>query len=280
YLLDGYRSGITPNPDVMCNREIKFGAFLQQARAEGFDFVATGHYARRREDGPFVRLLEGVDKSKDQSYFLALLQQRQIRYALFPIGELLKTEVRSLASEAGLPNATRKDSQGICFIGQVRIGDFLRAFMEDSPGPIVDLEGRQLGLHRGLHFYTLGQRQGLRVASNTPHKAYVVVEKRPETNALVVALDEPSTPGLYAQSALLGSVSCTTVPLDTRRELLARPRYRASAIPATYEPRPDGTARITFHTPQRALTPGQICALYDGDEVLGGAVFTQVDPLR
>jgi tRNA-specific 2-thiouridylase len=172
YLLQGYESGVTPNPDVMCNREIKFGVFLEYARAQGFNAVATGHYARRRQrvDGSWD-ILEGLDKSKDQSYFLALLRQEQIAAARFPVGDLHKSEVRQLAAQRTLVTATKKDSQGICFIGNVRMADFLRAFVPDKPGPIKNLTGALLGAHRGLHLYTLGQRRGIGVPSNTPSEA-------------------------------------------------------------------------------------------------------------
>ena len=175
YLLDGYARGLTPNPDVMCNREIKFGVFRAWARDHGFTAVATGHYARRVEragPGPRHALLEGADKNKDQSYFLALLQPEQLADARFPIGDLAKPELRALAREAGLPTAEKKDSQGICFIGEVKMADFLRAYVPDAPGPIVRADdGRVLGEHRGLHFYTLGQRKGIGVPSNTDHRA-------------------------------------------------------------------------------------------------------------
>ncbi len=280
YLLEGYQQGVTPNPDVMCNREIKFGAFLDIALAEGFDGVATGHYARILRDTATgtKELHMGRDPSKDQSYFLALLQAAQVERAHFPVGHLLKSEVRALAAEAGLPNAARKDSQGICFIGQVRMSDFLRAFVPDNPGEVVDTSGRVVGHHRGLHLHTLGQRRGLGVPSNTPHKAYVVVAKQSGENRLVVGFDEADTPGLFAQSALLTSLSWAGKPPEERSiAITARPRYRAPAAPAELEIAPCGTrATITFEKPQRALTPGQICAIYSGERLLGGAVFAEI----
>jgi tRNA-specific 2-thiouridylase len=277
YLLKGYQDGITPNPDVMCNREMKFGVFLDHALREGFDAVATGHYARRRKNSDGTcDILEGVDKNKDQSYFLALLRQDQIQRARFPIGDLPKPEVRKIADSLGLATAAKKDSQGICFIGKVKMSDFLRAFVPDKPGPIVRLDGRVLGEHRGLHLYTLGQRKGIRVASNTPNEAYVVIQKRPATNELVVAFDRPDTPGLYATGCLLSGLSFTNRIPDRPVRLLARPRYRAPAAPAVFEPGPEGTAHLRFNQPQRALTPGQICALYDGETLLGGGVFAEI----
>ncbi len=277
YLLKGYQDGVTPNPDVMCNREMKFGVFLELARELGFAAVGTGHYARRaqREDGSWD-ILEGVDKTKDQSYFLALLRQEQVAAARFPVGELRKGEVRELARRHGLVTAGKKDSQGICFIGDVKMSDFLRAFVPDRPGPIKDRTGRVLGEHRGVHFYTLGQRRGLRVPSNTPHEAYVVVEKRASANELIVAFDQPETAGLYARRCRLTSLSFINCPLDGVLRIAAKPRYRAPAAAVRFESGTDGTALLEFDEPQRALTPGQICALYDGERLLGGGVFQEV----
>lgn len=289
YLLGGYRGGITPNPDVMCNREMKFGVFLDYARAQGFDGIATGHYARlqRRDDGA-CDLLRGADPAKDQSYFLALLNQDQIAASHFPIGHLLKSEVRAEAVRCGLPNARKKDSQGICFIGDVKMSDFLRAFIEDDPGNIVDVSGRVLGRHRGLHLYTYGQRKGLGVASPVYKEAYVVVGKRPERNELVVGLERPDTPGLHARRAVVGDLHWTRERFFERaRRLEAQPRYRHAGVPALIEPwsgegagggapRSRDAVLVTWDEPQRALTPGQVCAFYDGDVLLGGGFFQEV----
>jgi tRNA-specific 2-thiouridylase len=274
YLLKGYQNGITPNPDVVCNREMKFGVFLEFARDQGFDAIATGHYARRVEaaDGSWD-IYEGADKTKDQSYFLALLRQDQIRAARFPLGDLAKSEVRSLATRFGLVTATKKDSQGICFIGEVKMSDFLRAYVPDNPGPIRNRGGQTVGEHRGLHLYTLGQRRGVGAPSNTPHQSYVVVEKRFATNELIVAFDCPDTEGLYSVRCRIGSLSFTNRSLDHSATLLAKPRYRAKATAVRFEPVGDGSAILKFAEPQRALTPGQICALYDGEKLLGGGVF-------
>jgi tRNA-specific 2-thiouridylase len=277
YLLRGYQNGVTPNPDVMCNREMKFGAFLARAKASGFEAVATGHYARRvrHEDGSWD-ILEGVDKNKDQSYFLALLTQSQIISARFPIGELQKSEVRKLASEFSLATATKKDSQGICFIGDVKMSDFLRTFVPDKPGLILDRQGKVLGEHNGLHLYTLGQRKGLRVPSNTRHEAYVVVEKRVHANELIVAFDRRDTERLYARRCKIGNISYTNQKLPARANIAARPRYRAKASAVEFQAREEGTAMLQFEEPQRAITPGQICALYDGEILLGGGIFEEV----
>lgn len=279
YLLDGYARGLTPNPDIMCNREIKFGVFRAWARDHGFGAVATGHYARRAGPTPSApaefSLLEGADPNKDQSYFLALLSQDQLRDARFPIGDLQKPELRRLAREAGLPTAEKKDSQGICFIGEVRMADFLRAYVPDAPGPIVRAsDGRLLGEHRGLHFYTLGQRRGIRVPSNTDHQAYVVVGKRAADRALLVAFDQPDAPGLFQTEVRVHSLSWIGAPLEAERALEGRVRYRDPRVPLVFFPEGGGTARVRFHEPQRGLASGQILAFYDGPRLLGGGVYS------
>jgi tRNA-specific 2-thiouridylase len=270
YLLDGYAQGLTPNPDVRCNREIKFGVFAAWARDQGYGAIATGHYARKEGDG----LHEGADPNKDQSYFLALLQADQIRAAHFPLGALTKPEVRRRARAAGLPNADKKDSQGICFIGQVKMPDFLRAYVPDRPGPILRAaDGRELGRHRGLHYYTLGQRRGIRVPSNTEGRAYVVVGKRAADHALLVAFDEPAAPGLFQREIRVHGLSWTGEPVAAARSLEGRVRYRDPRVPLEFLPEGAGTALIRFAAPQRALARGQILALYEGSRLLGGGVY-------
>ena len=301
YLLDGYARGLTPNPDMMCNREIKFGVFRGWAREHGFDAVATGHYARRVEGAtvgaqsccaPEVEskatraqqacaptaseflLLEGADKNKDQSYFLALLSQEQLRAARFPIGHLTKPELRALARDARLPTAEKKDSQGICFIGEVKMADFLRAYVPDAPGPIVRaIDGRELGRHRGLHFYTLGQRKGIGVPSNTDHEAYVVVGKRATDRALLVAFDQPEAPGLFQREVRVHSVSWLNEPVRERRSLEGRVRYRDPRVAIELTPESNDSATIVFHEPQRGLASGQVIAFYDGERLLGGGIY-------
>ena len=277
YLLKGYQTGITPNPDAMCNREMKFGVFLELAKAAAFQAVATGHYARRQRqaDGSW-EILEGVDKSKDQSYFLALLQQSQIAAARFPVGELQKAEVRKMASAFNLVTAGKKDSQGICFIGEIKMRDFLRNFVSDNPGPIRTRQGMELGQHRGLHLYTLGQRKGVGVPSNTRNEAYVVVEKRLAANELIVAFDRLDTEGLYARRCRVGSLSFTNRRIPDRAQIAAKPRYRAKATSLLFEALGEKSAILEFEEPRRALTPCQICALYEGEQLLGGGVFEEI----
>jgi len=289
YLLDGYQRGLTPNPDVMCNREMKFGVFANYARAEGFAAVATGHYARRVErvapnalsqanalgaTRSTFALLEGIDKNKDQSYFLALLSQAQLAAARFPIGDLTKPELRALAADAHLPTAAKKDSQGICFIGEVKMADFLQTYVPDHPGPIVRAtDGKVIGGHRGLHYYTIGQRRGIRIPSNTDDKAYVVTGKRAADHALLVAFDGPEAPGLWTNECHVHSVSFIGDPVTVQRRIECKVRYRDPRVFIEFAPGPDRIAAVRFEQPQRALASGQIMALYDGEQLLGGAVF-------
>jgi len=269
-LLDGYAGGLTPNPDAQCNREIKFGVFAAWARDHGFAAVATGHYARR--DGDL--LYEGADLNKDQSYFLALLAPEQIRAAHFPLGRLTKPEVRRRARAAGLANADKKDSQGICFIGQVKMQDFLRAYVPDRPGPILRAaDGRELGRHRGLHFYTLGQRKGIGVPSNTDRQRYVVVGKRAADDALLVAFDEPGAPGLFQSEIRVHSLTWAGEPVTVPRPLEGRVRYRDPRVPLEFLPEGPDRALIRFAAPQRALASGQVLALYQGSRLLGGGIY-------
>jgi tRNA-specific 2-thiouridylase len=279
YLIEGYRSGITPNPDVWCNREMKFGVFLDYALSQDFGFVATGHYARRRTltDGT-AAILRGADPNKDQSYFLSLMTQWQASHALFPTGEMLKPEVRDVARRFNLPVSEKKDSQGICFLGQVKMSDFLRHYVADSPGEIVDTEEKLLGHHQGLHLYTLGQRKGHGIASPRSGMAYVVVGKDLVKNRLIVGWDNLESGGLYSRMCTISTLSALNEPFDKKRLVDAQPRYRAKAEPAVVEPLSNGTLRLEFQRPQRAISPGQICAFYEGGRMLGGGVFETVEP--
>lgn len=274
YLVDGYKRGITPNPDMMCNREMKFGIFQDYALKNGFDGIATGHYVRKatNQDGT-QDLLEGLDKNKDQTYFLALLRQEQIRHALFPVGELDKPRVRELAQEIALPNANKKDSQGICFLGDMNISRFLEHYIEDKPGNIVNTDGKVLGQHRGLHRYTTGQRRGIGVPSNTDNEFYVVTQLDMERNELVVAFDNPDSPGLFTNEVEVYGLSFVNQPITEECRLLAKPRYRDPSQAVTYTPLDNDRAKVIFDEPQRALSSGQILALYDGDKLLGGGFY-------
>lgn len=276
YLVDGYARGLTPNPDVMCNREMKFGVLLDWALENGFSGVATGHYCRKRERGAGGhQLLEGLDANKDQSYFLCMLRPQQLERARFPVGDYLKPDLRRMARERGLPNAGKKDSQGICFIGEVRINDFLEKFIPESPGPIVHLQdGRMLGEHRGLHRYTLGQRRGIGVPSNADNEFYVVVAKRIETNELVVAFESARPDPIWHNAIDLHQIQWLGVdPVHSDEDIEVRVRYRDPRVAARFITTGSNSARLEFAEPQRALACGQICALHRGDQVIGGAVF-------
>jgi tRNA-specific 2-thiouridylase len=289
YLLDGYQRGLTPNPDIMCNREIKFGVFRHWARDHGFSAVATGHYARRIEltntpgdsrgdveqsTKARFALIEGADKNKDQSYFLSLLSQDQLSDARFPIGHLPKPELRRLAAEAGLPTAAKKDSQGICFIGEVKMQDFLRQYVPDLPGPILRAtDSKLIGEHRGLHYYTLGQRKGIGVPSNTDNQAYVVVGKRAEDNALLVAFDSADAPGLFQTEVRVHALQWNSAPITSRCRLEGRVRYRDPRVAIEFTPLSTDSALIRFDEPQRGLASGQILAIHDGERLLGGGVY-------
>ncbi|MEX0331427.1 MAG: tRNA 2-thiouridine(34) synthase MnmA [Puniceicoccaceae bacterium] len=274
YLVDGYSRGLTPNPDVMCNREMKFGVLLDHALDNGFDAVGTGHYCRRVDGPTGPQLLEGIDDNKDQSYFLCMIRPDQLERARFPVGDLKKPELRELARKIGLPNAGKKDSQGICFIGEVKINDFLEKFIPEKPGPIVNMEGTVLGEHKGLHRYTLGQRRGIGIPSNADNEFYVVVAKRMESNELVVAFESAKPDPIWHPGIHLHQISWLVPDPPTGTvELEAKVRYRDPRVPARFEPDASGGGKLTFKDPQRALASGQICALYNGPQVLGGGVY-------
>lgn len=276
YLIEGYRAGYTPNPDVLCNREMKFGVFLDYALEQGFEYVATGHYARRLETPQGSFILRGRDPNKDQSYFLSLMRPGQIAKAMFPLGDLLKPEVRALADKYGLPTARKKDSQGICFIGQVKMSDFLRHYLPDKPGKIVDTEGRILGEHQGLHLFTMGQRKGHGIASPREGIAYVVVGKDVKRNFLILGYEEASTRGPVCLPC--GCRRHLQHPVASAPRVMAQPRYRAKAEWAACEYLEEGRVRLSFETPLRALAVGQVCAFYDGGKLLGGGFFESIEP--
>ena len=274
YMVDGYKRGITPNPDVMCNRRMKFGKFLDFAKSRGCDVVATGHYCASTENFDGTKdLLMGADPSKDQSYFLAMITQAQLQSASFPIGSLLKSEVREIAKMNGLPNCDKKDSQGICFLGKIKIQDFLREFIEEKPGDIINAEGKTVGRHKGLFNYTIGQRKGIGVPSNTDNKNYVVVAKDFENNALRIDFDSPTQPDLWKTEVEVENINWINKELAEETEIETRVRYRDGLVKSKFMPLADGTAKVEFSEPQRAIASGQILALYSGNTLLGGAVY-------
>jgi len=276
YLVNGYCEGLTPNPDVWCNREMKFGVFLDYALSQGFEAVGTGHYARRRVlSSGQAAILRGADPNKDQSYFLSLMTAFQVKHALFPTGEMLKPEVRETARRFALPVAEKKDSQGICFLGQVKMSDFLAHYLPDKLGEIVDTNGRVMGVHRGLHFYTIGQRKGHGVASPRDGMAYVVVGKRFAENRLVIGWDQENTEGLYSQKCVVGSITSINEEISGLTQVEAQPRYRAKAELANVVGLAQGRIELEFKKSQRAIVPGQIMAFYDGGRLLGGGVVEE-----
>jgi len=283
YFLEEYRRGRTPNPDVMCNREIKFGEFLQKALTLGADYVAMGHYARVEETGGEFRLLRGVDRNKAQSYFLHQLNQEQLSRAMFPIGHLTKPEVRRIAEEAGLHTARKKDSTGICFIGERNFKEFLQQYLPAQPGDMVDIVTGQIkGRHDGLMYYTLGQRQGLGIGGSGTGEPWFVADKDLERNILYVVQGDKH-PSLYSvglQATDVNWITPSLVKEGVTFRCTAKFRYRQPDQGVTVTPLPGGEVRVEFDEPQRAVTPGQSVVFYDGEVCLGGGIIDRVRKLQ
>lgn len=289
YLLREYQAGRTPNPDVMCNKEIKFGLFFDWARKRGADYVATGHYARKAESAKknFVRvgarlrvkrqnfflatgLLRSVDSAKDQTYFLWTLTPEHLAHTLFPIGGYLKSEVRQLAKKFKLPTAEKKDSQGICFLGQVDMGEFLETYLPKKSGPVISESGQIIGEHHGVQFYTLGQRHGFTITATNPNaEPYYVVAKDSKKNTLTVAPQAISVPG----AVQLGEINWISgqAPSETKN-YQARIRHRGELLPCRIKITKPGEGEIIFSKTTPLIAPGQSVVLYDRNLVLGGGV--------
>ena len=272
-----YRAGRTPNPDVLCNAEIKFKAFLDHAMALGAERIATGHYARVEERNGAFALLKGLDPGKDQSYFLHRLTQAQLARSLFPVGHLDKSEVRRIAREAGLPNHAKRDSTGICFIGERPFREFLSRYLPREPGPIATPEGEALGEHVGLMYYTIGQRQGLGIGGRREGagEPWYVAAKDLSTNTLTVVQghDHP----LLRRSRLRADDASWVggkPPVAPAGELAAKTRYRQADSACRMRLEDDGAFELDFGEPQWAVTPGQSAVLYRGEECLGGGVIS------
>ncbi|MDO8633293.1 MAG: tRNA 2-thiouridine(34) synthase MnmA, partial [Candidatus Wildermuthbacteria bacterium] len=263
YLIEGYKKGITPNPDIMCNKEVKFGLFFEKATKLGANFVATGHYARMQEG----KLLQAVDKNKDQSYFLSFIKVGVLSKVLFPVGNYTKPQVRALAKKFGLPNAERKESQGICFIGKLDFTDFLKQHIPLEPGNIVDTKGTVLGKHQGLALYTIGQRKEIRLSGGP----WYVAEKDYKTNTLVVSKDEKELGKKEAQITSMNWLS--DVLPEESQSVDVKIRYRTSSVPASLQKLNTKNYKLVFEQPQRAVTPGQFAVLYKGEQLLGGGVI-------
>lgn len=272
YFISEYQAGRTPNPDVLCNREVKFGAFLRFAKAHGADTTATGHYARRVDDDSGVpHLLRGVDSGKDQTYFLWTLTGEQLSYSLFPVGDSRKEEIRKEAERRGLPVFEKRDSQGVCFLGHIDIKEFLSHYVTLTPGIVQSEDGKVVGSHDGVIIYTIGQRHGFTLdtkgTDSTPH---YVVKKSIVTNTLVVSTTPPtkeSEVGLLLHSVLVRS---SVAPGDT---ILYQTRYRQTPHPATVTSRANETLTITPEGEYEAAASGQSCVLYQGEECIGGGII-------
>lgn len=272
YFVKEIKQGRTPNPDVMCNKEIKFKVFLDKSLSLGADMIATGHYARVVLESGQYKLLKGLDTTKDQSYFLNTLGQYELSKTLFPIGNLEKSEVRKIAKEISLPNADKPDSQGICFVGEIDVNSFIEAFVGENEGNIITEEGQIIGKHKGLYYYTIGQRKGLGIGGGIP---YFVIDKDLDNNNLIVSkgLDPES---LYKKFVLINELSFTNnnnIPLFPL-ECMAKIRYRSNDVDCIVynTDRPD-VLKVTFLKEQRAITKGQFLVLYKGQELIGSGIM-------
>lgn len=276
YFLSEYRLARTPNPDVMCNKEIKFKAFLEYAEKLGADYIATGHYARLIEDENGQKImLKGIDDNKDQTYFLSGLTQKQLEKVLFPLGDYKKSEIREIAQKYDLKTANKKDSTGICFIGERNFNEFLSKYIPAQKGDIVDINGKQLGIHNGLMYYTIGQRKGIGLGNSKDGtgEPYFVVDKKLETNELVVAQGDDKL--LYSKALIANNFNFIN-SIEFPFECGVKFRYRQKDVKAVITKINDEEYRIDFEEPQRAVTLGQIAVIYNGDICLGGGIIDKV----
>ncbi len=274
HFLAEYKAGRTPNPDILCNKEIKFKAFLDYAKQRGADYIATGHYARVGQTHAW-QLLKGLDPQKDQSYFLYTLGQTQLAHSLFPVGELKKQTVRDIAHKAGFINHAKKDSTGICFIGERKFKTFLNEYLPAKPGVIETVNGTHIGEHDGLMFYTLGQRQGLKIGGqkNTSEAPWYVVAKDISRNALIVGQGQEH-PLLYTTSLTATQVHwIQPAPVCFPLRAAAKTRYRQADQACVIEQLDEQEYQVTFSEPQRAVTPGQSVVFYQSNECLGGGII-------
>ncbi len=276
HFLTEYNSGRTPNPDILCNKEIKFKAFLNYVHLLGGEYIATGHYARCRkaDDGSF-QLVKGVDNSKDQTYFLYTLGQEQLSQTLFPVGEIIKDEVRDIAQDNNLVTFNKKDSTGICFIGERKFKEFLSKFLPAQKGEIHDENGIKIGMHDGLMYYTIGQRQGLGIGGvkNRPEVPWFAAQKDLENNVLI-AVQGHNHPLLFKQSLKAIELSwCAGFATDDKFKCKAKVRYRQQDQACEVSVNADGSVNVVFEEAQRAITPGQSVVFYDGDVCLGGGII-------
>mgnify|MGYP001577908506 CR=1 FL=1 len=274
YMFREYKAGRTPNPDIQCNKLIKFPLFLKRARKMGADFIATGHYIKIK-NGKIQKLYQAKDKTKDQSYFLWTLGQEQLKYCLFPIGDYLKSEVRQMAKKLGLINAQKKGTSGICFIGEVKIQEFLKKRIKEKPGEIITTEGNVVGRHPGIFYFTIGQRRGLGVSGKKP---YYVAAKDVKNNTLIVAEGE-NNPALYKKEIELKEVNFINRQAATKKRqlVLARVRYRQPLSQAVICKK-SGNYNLIFKKPQKFVAPGQSAVFYNkSGELLGGGIISRCD---
>jgi len=275
YLIEEYKAGLTPNPDVMCNKAIKFGVFFEWAMKNGADFVATGHYAQvklNKKTGQY-EMLAGIDKNKDQTYFLWTLTQTQLAKTLFPVGGLEKSEVRNLARKFKLPNSERKDSQGLCFIGRIDFKDFLKSFLPLKPGEVLDEKGQKIGEHEGVLFYTIGERHGFKVLADSPSKKpYYIIGKDIEKNLLIVSQNPEKSSGDKKEIALEKIGWTLDEEPDLKKTYQARIRYRQELQDCSLKKEGENFS-VIFKEPQVTATSGQSLVIYDKEVCLGGGVI-------
>lgn len=276
YFLKEYKSGRTPNPDVLCNREIKFGPFLQQAKALGADYIATGHYCGIRHENGVHYLTKAVDQGKDQTYFLNQLNQAQLQDVLFPLADLPKEEVRKIALQYDLATAEKKDSTGICFIGERNFKEFLKGYLPGQAGDIVDINGNKVGRHDGLMYYTIGQRRGIGLGGTADNQErWFVVSKDLENNRLIVSHGDQSV--LMSKSLVSYAVNWIPhTPTQKQFDCYAKFRYRQPEQKVSVTLHDDGKVFVKFFEPQRAVTEGQYVVFYDGNLCLGGGIIDEV----
>ncbi len=274
--LSEFKLGRTPNPDILCNKHVKFKAFLNYAIEDlGAEYIATGHYARVNQKDGLFQLLKGLDPNKEQSYFLYTLGQKALSKTLFPIGELQKPELRAIAKKAGFDNYKKKDSTGICFIGERKFKEFLQRYLPTQPGEMRTPEGKFIARHQGLMYYTLGQRQGLGIGGvkNAPDEPWYVLEKDLDNNVLIVGQGHDHPLMLHNTLEATQLDWCSEQPLTRSIECKAKTRYRQADQDCKLIPLDNGRCKASFKQPQRAITPGQSVVFYDGDVCLGGGII-------
>jgi len=273
YFIDSYRRGLTPNPDVMCNKYVKFGAFLQFAEENGADYIATGHYAQRVENNGLFEIHRGVDEGKDQTYFLWTLTQAQLGKTLLPVGDSPKKQIRKEADAAGLITANKKDSQGVCFLGHIDIYEFLSHYIDLKSGDVLDTNGEVIGAHKGALIYTTGQRHGFTITShNTTRDALYVITRDIENNTITVSSQRQQT--IQSEHLCIDSVNLIGKPVEVLQQFQLQTRYRQEPIVCNAVHITEHTMEIELQTETEIPSEGQSCVLYDGNRCLGGGIIS------